>query len=180
MKLKQKSKPKNCKQPISSSNEISSEPPLRPLLLLLNEETKKPNEPFFNIGANFLRPKTSPNNQQVSTPHRVNPLLNMIDARPFSSNGSRQQQQQQQYDSSSFYSLSSAVTTGSRKLVQGKFINTHNKSNLDALYRMALQNQTAYKSVEQTRIEDRKLHDKEFASQHRALKGSMRSASVAN
>jgi hypothetical protein len=45
---------------------------------------------------------------------------------------------------------------------------------------MALQNQTAYKSVDQTRIEDRKLHDKEFASKHRALKGSVRSAALVN
>ncbi|CAF1515274.1 unnamed protein product, partial [Rotaria sordida] len=53
-------------------------------------------------------------------------------------------------------------------------------SDLDALYRMALQNQTAYKSVEQKRIEERKLHDKEFASQYRALKGSMRSLGFTN
>jgi hypothetical protein len=105
----------------------------------------------------------------------------MLNGRPMSSANPTQQQQPQPFESSSFYSLTSSLaTTGSRKLIQGKFVTTHKASDLDALYRMALQNQTAYKSVDQTRIHQRKLHDKEFASQHRALKGSMRSSSVAN
>jgi len=177
MKLKEKFKPRSRQQTITSMNEVPSEP-FRPLLLLLGEEKKKTTDQIFNITENFLRPKTSPMNQQVPTQRRINPMLNMLHGRPSSSNtGSRQQQL---YDSPSFYSLSSMGTTGSRKLVQGKFVTTHKKEDLDALYRMALQNQTAYKSVEQKVIQDRILHDKEFASQHRALKGSMRSAGIVN
>jgi hypothetical protein len=179
---------------------------------LLEDPNKKPIEPIINLSEIFLRPKSSPIHKQSSTPHRFNPLLNMLDekstsltnispqqqqqqqplssqrvnpllnmlsGRPVSSNVYRQQQTQQ-YDSPSFYSLSSTGTPGSRKLIQGKFVVTHRKSDLDAFYRMALQNQTAYKSVDQTRIEDRKLHDKEFASKHRALKGSVRSAALVN
>jgi hypothetical protein len=103
----------------------------------------------------------------------------MLSGRPNSSNN-QVRQQQLPFESPSFYSLSSMATTGSRKLIQGKFVTTHKAADLDALYRMALQNQTAYKSVAHTRIEERKLYDKEFASQHRALKGSMRSAGVVN
>jgi hypothetical protein len=163
-------------------NEASSES-FRPLLLLLDGNIKKPTDPIINLTESFLRPKTSPINQQIPTQHRINPLLNMLNGRPFSSNNvSRQQQQQQQhqYDSSSVSSLSLMGTTGTRKLIRGKYITTRKKSDLDALYRMALQNQTAYKSVEQKRINERKLHDKEFASRHRALKGSMRSAGLVN
>ncbi len=200
---------KSCRQTSTTSDEIPSEP-LRPLLLLLEDPNKKPVEPIINISEMFLRPKSSPINKHSpsphrfnpllnmldgnstsltnisqppppppSTPHRVNPLLTMLSGRPASSNVYRQQQpSSQQYDSPSFYSLSSTGTPGSRKLIQGKFVVTHKKSDLDAFYRMALQNQTAYKSVDRTRIENRKLHDKEFASRHRALKGSMRSASL--
>jgi hypothetical protein len=180
IKLKEKFKIKTRQQIITPTNEVPSQP-LRPLLLLLGEEKKKPLDSIFNINENFLRPKTSPINRQVPTQHRINPILNMLHGRPFSSNnGSRQQQPQQPYDSPSFYSSSSMGTTGARKLVQGKFVTTHKEQDLDALYRMALQNQTAYKSIEQKVIDDRKLHDKEFASQHRALKGSMRSVGIVN
>ena len=165
--------------------------PVRPLLLLAEDEKKKALDTPINITDSFLRSKSSlqhrnrPNpfldatSQQPPTPHRVNPLLTMLSGRPASSNVYRRQQTQS-YDSPSFYSLSSTGAPGSRKLIQGKFIPTHKKSDLDALYRMALQNQTAYKAVEHTRIENRKLHDKEFASKHRALMGSMRSSGLVN
>jgi hypothetical protein len=202
-KLKQKLQSKNPKKTMTTSNEIPSEP-LRPLLLLLNENSKKSVDPIFSITENFLRPKTAPINQQVPSQHRVNPFLSMLEGRPASSNNIFQQppqhrinplltmldnrpassnnvfRHQQQYDSPSSHSLHSTGTKGARKLFRGKFATLHKKADLDALYRMALQNQTAYKSVAQTRIADRKLHDKEFASQHRALKGSMRSAGLVN
>ncbi|CAF1391565.1 unnamed protein product [Rotaria sordida] len=184
IKLRQKKiKPILRKQTTSSSslsNEISSKP-LRPLLLLLENEREKPSDPVINLNENLFRPKTSPINKQLTSSHRINPLLNMLDGRPTSSNNMiRQQIQQQSFDTSSFYSFSSMGTSNPRKLIQGKFVTTHKESDLDALYRMALQNQTAYKSVEQKRIEERKLHDKEFASQYRALKGSMRSVTFTN
>jgi len=183
IKLKRKSSPKIIKRAASSINEIPSEP-LRPLLLLLENESEKPVDPLINIAANFLRPKSSPINKQFPIQHRINPLLNMLDGRPGSSTNTirspHYQQQQTSLESSSVNSLTSIPTTGPRKLIQGKFITTHKAADLDALYRMALQNQTAYKSVEQTRIDQRKLYDKEFASQHRALKGSMRSAGTVN
>ncbi|CAF1532460.1 unnamed protein product [Rotaria sordida] len=184
IKLRQKKiKPILRKQTTSSSslsNEISSKP-LRPLLLLLENEREKPSDPVINLNENLFRPKTSPINKQLTSSHRINPLLNMLDGRPTSSNNMiRQQIQQQSFDTSSFYSFSSMGTSNPRKLIQGKFVTTHKESDLDALYRMALQNQTAYKSVEQKRIEERKLYDKEFASQYRALKGSMRSVGFTN
>ncbi|CAF4479834.1 unnamed protein product, partial [Rotaria sp. Silwood2] len=185
IKLKQKSKPIVRKQTASPlSNEIPSKP-LRPLLLLLENEKEKTSDSIINLGESLFRPKTSPTNKQVAGPHRINPLLNMLDGRPTSSNNmirqqTQQQQQQQSFETSSFYSFSSMGTSSPRKLVQGKFVTTHKASDLDALYRIALQNQTAYKSVEQKRIEERKLYDKEFASQHRALKGSMRSVGFTN
>ncbi|CAF1217053.1 unnamed protein product [Rotaria sp. Silwood1] len=185
IKLKQKSKPIVRKQTASSiSNEIPSKP-LRPLLLLLENEKEKTSDPIINLGESLFRPKTSPINKQIPGPHRINPLLNMLDGRPTSSNNMmrqqiQQQQQQQPFDSSSFYSSSSMGTSNARKLIQGKLVTTHKASDLDALYRMALQNQTAYKSVEQKRIEERKLYDKEFASQYRALKGSIRSVGFTN
>lgn len=169
--------------------------PLRPLLLLAEDEKKKALDATINITDSFLRSKSSlqqrnrPNpflnlpdvtsQQPPPTPHRVNPLLTMLSGRPASSNVYRRQQTQS-YDSPSSYSLPSPGAPGSRKLIQGKFIPTHKKADLDALYRMALQNQTAYKAVEHTRIENRKLHDKEFASKHRALMGSMRSSGLVN
>lgn len=180
--------------------------PVRPLLLLAEDESKKPVEPIFDITDSFLRPKSSvfPRNrvnpflntspsisntpatastQQPATTisSRSNPLLAMLNTRPASSNIPRRQPPTQLYESPSFSSLSSSTgTPGSRKLIQGQFITTHKKADLDAFYRMALQNQTAYKAVEQTRIDDRKLHDKEFASKHRALMGSMRSSGLVN
>ena len=218
-KRQQKLRSKSLRQTPTTSEVMPTET-LRPLLLLLEDPSKKkPAEPIINFANTFLRPKSSPANkpptptaQRVnpllnmlggkstsltnvsqqptpppsSTLHRSNTLLTMIGGRPASSNVYRQQQpptaatQQQQYDSPSFFSSTSTGTTGSRKLIQGKYVVTHKKSDLDAFYRIALQNQTAYKSVDRTRVEDRKLHDKEFASRHRALQGSMRSAGFVN
>ncbi len=204
-KRQQRLRSKSCRQTPTTSDELPSEPTLRPLLLLLEDPSKKPVEPIINF-ASFLRPKTSPVNKQTPSPHRVNPLLNMVDGKSSSLTNDSQQpptptphrtntlltmlsgrpassnvyRQQQQYDSPSFLSSSSTGTAGSRKLIQGKYVLTHKKSDLDAFYRIALQNQTAYKSVDRTRVEDRKLHDKEFASRHRALQGSMRSAGFVN
>jgi hypothetical protein len=177
IRRKQKSRSKTLRQAMPVLSEIPSEP-LRPLLLLVEDESKKPPEPTINIMGNLFRPKTSPTHERLSTSHRIDPILTMLHGRPFSSNNvSRQQQQQLPYDSPSLFSFSSMGTTGPRKLIQGKFVTSHKKEDLDAYYRMALQNQTAYKSVDQTRIEQRKLQDKEFASRHRALKGSMRASS---
>lgn len=78
----------------------------------------------------------------------------------------------------SFESPSSIFTSPSRKLVQGKIVTDHKVSDLDAMYRMALQNQTAYKSIDPKRLNQQKLLDKEFASQYRALHGTIRSAGV--
>lgn len=168
---------------------------VRPLLLLAEDEKTKALDAPVNITNSFLRStsslqhRTRPNpflnpldvTSQLPppTPHRVNPLLAMLSTRPASSNVYRRQPTQS-YDSPSSFSLPSTGVSTSRKLIQGKVITTHKKSDLDALYRMALQNQTAYKAVEHTRIEDRKLHDKEFASKHRALLGSMRSSGLVN
>lgn len=184
-------------------NEQTSKP-LRPLLLLVEDESKKPVEPIFDLTNSFLRPGSSPFHrnrvnpflnaspsisnppptQQQQPPSasnslRANPILAMLSGRPASSNIYRRQPTQV-YESPSFSSISSTGSPGSRKLIQGQFVTTHKKSDLDALYRMALQNQTAYKAVDQTRIDDRKLHDKEFASKHRALMGSMRSSGMVN
>ena len=180
MKLKQKSNSNIRKRPASSSNGVPSEPP-GPLLRLFDNGSDTSIDPIINKTQNFLRPKTSPVNKPLTTQYRINPLLALLDGCLVNPNSILQQQQQQYpFDSSSFYSSSSIGTASARKLIQHKFANKHKASDLDALYRIALQNQTAYQSVEKKVIEARKLQDKQFALQYRALKGSMRLASLPN
>lgn len=163
----------------SVSLKESSTKTFRPLLLLLEPENDKSQDVTFNLTEDIFRPKTSPNHpKRVDSSRRVNPLLNMLHGRPTSS--TNQSRQQSSFDISSNYSFSSGGTASGRKLKQGKHVSDHNQADLDALYRIALQNQTAYKQVEHKRIEDRKLHDKDFASEHRALKGRMKSAAVSH
>jgi len=179
MKLKQKSNSNIRKRQASSSNKVPSETQL-PLLLLLDNDNAETIDPMMNKTKSFLRPKTSPVHKPLTTQHRIDPLLTLLDECLDNSNNVIQQQQQYPFESSSFYSLSSTGKTRSRKLTQDKFFNKHKASNLDVLYRMALQNQTAYKSVEKKVIEERKLQDKQFAIQYRALKSSMGWARLAN
>ncbi|CAF1633247.1 unnamed protein product [Didymodactylos carnosus] len=57
------------------------------------------------------------------------------------------------------------------KMVHGTLVMQQGIQNLDAAYRMALQNQTAYSTVDPKIIAERKLMDKDFAGQYRALVG---------
>jgi len=162
-------------QQIPSSNELPSES-VRPLLLLLDNDVQKPVEPIIDFSENFLRPKTSPLPKHSPNRQRKNRLLTMLSEHPINSNN-RIRSQRSSYSASS--SVPSIIPSGSRKFEQSKLRpTTQEASTLDALYRIALQNQTAYNSVEQTHIEKRKLLDKEFATQHRALKGSIRSTGL--
>jgi len=168
-KFKPKSRPRKSIVPSTSQLSIG---PIRPLLLLAEDETKQVTiDPIISIAENFLRPKTSHVTRHVDTQHRViNPILNMLTNRPVTSHATRRSANHQ-YESSSSLSL----PVNSRRSAS-----THRTTDLDTLYRLALQNQTAYKSIDRTVIERRKLYDKEFASRHRALKGSVRSASLVN
>ncbi len=163
-------------QQISSSNEVPSES-VRPLLLLLDNDVQKPPvEPIIDFSENFLRPKTSPLTKHSPNRQRKNRLLSMLSEQSINSNN-RIRSQRSSYSASS--SLPPSRPSGSRKFEQSKLRpTTQEASTLDALYRIALQNQTAYNSVEQTHIEKRKLLDKDFATQHRALKGSIRSTGL--
>lgn len=168
MKAKEKSRSKPLQQVLPSE-------PVRPLLVLIDNDIEKPTEPIINLNENFLRPTTSPVKKHLSAQQRKNPLFPMINENLIKSNRS------QHSASTTNSSLPPIRSSSSRKIDQTKLLtamNTQNSSNLDTLYRIALQNQTAYKSVEQTRIEKRKLHDKEFATQHRALKGTIRSTGL--
>lgn len=81
-------------------------------------------------------------------------------------------------NSSNLFAPILGSTLNMRKSAQNKFHNQQKTPNLDTLYRIALQNQTACNSIERTHIDKRKLLDKEFASQHRALRGTIRSAGL--
>lgn len=148
----------------------------RPLLLLVGKG-KQANEDVNEVSWNFLdlisRPKTSAVFKQKEVPitKRSNPLISMLDDTLTNS-------KQSNINSSSFQSFSTANGSESRESNNIKVGRKHTKSALDAYYRIALQNQTAFKPVEKVEIEQRKLHDKHFASQHRALKGSLRSATI--
>lgn len=163
---------------IVQSKEQTTSMTLRPLLLLVDDGSEKSSAAFdWNISESFLRPNTSPEQKpNGTTKNRFNPLINMLDGNQINSNPSIPFSST--FDSPSFHSASSRFTTGSRKLVQGKFVQEHKTQDLDAMYRIALQNQTAFKSIDQKRLNEQKLLDKDFASQHRALRGSLRSAGV--
>jgi hypothetical protein len=111
-------------------------------------------------------------NKHLSKQHRENPLLTMLNEQVINSTNPIRTQPT---ESGSVSFLPPIKPPTSRTHVQNKIITAQKPSNIDTLYRIALQNQTAYKSVEQTRIVRRKLIDKEFASQHRALQGTIRS-----
>ncbi len=177
MKLRQRSKSRK-RQEVPSPNEGPSAP-VRPLLVLLDNTVQTPVESIIDLGENFLRPKTSPVHKHVSDPERQNPLMTMLNKHsPRSNHSSRSAQSKS--GSAAFLPLLTASST--RKFEQGRLIPpttaAQKTSNLDALYRMALQNQTAYKSIVETRIEKRKLLDREFTTQHRALKGTIRSTGL--
>ena len=143
-------------------------PPTRPLLLLIDHRPEPTDEPLIDFQQSFLRPKTSPmqpgGGAAAPSSQRSNPLLNIL--------------------------MESAIAERPTLRREKTFTSTSNRSalppidrksaKLDTLYRIALQNQTAYQAVEKTRVEGRKTQDREFASRHRAMKGSVRAASVLN
>ena len=151
--------------------------PARPLLLLLESVAKEPVEPIINFEQAFRRPKTSPAQQFTTNHTRANHLLNIL-----MENTSRKSPlvREHTFAYQSTSSLPSVSSGGSRKPPQSPSLAKANTPNLDTLYRIALQNATAYKAVEQKHIDKRKLNDRDFASRHRALKGSIRSAGVVN
>ena len=152
-----------------------------PLLLLLNTDNdEKVSNSVKDVNVNTCRPKTSINLKQSTNQHRANPLLTMLNGRPITSNAMHGKQEQNSIEFTSLQSFSSVETLSPRKLVQGTLVTTHKVSSLDALHRMARQNQTAYKAVEHILIEKRKLLDKEFAFQYRALRGTMQSVGIMN
>jgi hypothetical protein len=161
-----------------SSNEVPSEPSL-PLLLLVGNDIEKSVESMITFNKSFPRPNTSPVKTHIPNSHRKNPLLTMLNERSINENNSLPSKQSKR-DVVLFQPL--MTPAGSRKFEHRKSTpnTTQKTSDLDTLYRIALQNQTAYKSVQQTHIDKRKLLDKQFATQHRALKGTIRSAGRAN
>lgn len=165
--------------PIARREERTTSMSLRPLLLLVDDGSEKSSPEFdWNMSESFLRPNTSPERKPAGTnKRRVNPLMTMLGGNPVNSSPSMQLVSST-FDSPSFRSSSSRLTNGSRKLVQGKFVQEHKAEDLDAMYRIALQNRTACKTIDQKRLNRQKLLDKDFATQYRALHGSIRSAGV--
>ncbi len=151
--------PSGSKDPGSTFSSLSEPTPR--LLVLVDNDIKKRVE-------NFLQSNNSSTKKHSSDQNRLT-MLN---------EHSINRSQQSTYSTGSF--LPPIVQPSSRKFEQTKFIPTitQKTSNLDALYGMAFQNQTGDKSLEQTHIEKRKLFDKEFATQHRTLKGTIRLPSL--
>ena len=144
-------------------------------MLVGQEETKKqnPNELIWKFSDTFPRPMTTPAApKKPVTTRRFNPLLNMLEQ-----NSTKISVANSTLDSTSFQSFSSA-TTGSQNIARGKAAQHRKTSELEAFYRIALQNQATVTSVDKAEVEQRKLLDKQFASQYRALKGGFRSAGV--
>jgi hypothetical protein len=162
------------RSPASSVAQVEAKP-ARPLLLLLESVAKEPVEPIINLEEALRRPKTSPAQQLAINHTRANPLLNILMGNNTRKNPLVREHTFAYQSTSSLPSVSSA---GSPKSPQSPSLTKANTPNLDTLYRIALQNATAYKAVERTHIEKRKLHDRDFASRHRAMKGSIRSAGV--
>ncbi len=134
---------------------------MRPLLVLLDNAVKKPVEPIIDFGEVFLRSKISPVEKHLPDQQRKIPLLTMLNEHPMRS-------PRAEYGPGSI--LPSIKSSGPRKFEQSKLIAGPNTQNLS--------NVTAYKSVEQKHIEKQKLLDREFAKQHRAFKGTLRSAGL--
>lgn len=144
----------------AASSEDILEESTRPLLvLLMNHHRKKSIEPLIDFSADFLRPSTSPTKRTIPNIRRKNALTTMF-------------QESKPHASPSVYP-SSAHGIRQRQPASGT---TENHSNLDAMYRMALQNQAACKSVDQSHIEKRKLLDRDFAKRHHAMRSTVHSA----
>ncbi|UJR14845.1 hypothetical protein I4U23_001830 [Adineta vaga] len=155
----------------------------RPLLLLLDNEHEKSTDPFADKTKHLLRPRTTPVQKRSTIQHRNNPLITLLDGYTNNSNPVYQQQQQQQsysFESPSYNSSSSMGTPSTQRFQYNKLLDQQKASNIDVLYRIALQNQTACKSIDKKAIEERKLHDREFALRHRALQSSIRMARLTN
>lgn len=162
-------KTKQIPQQLPSIGEASSEPD-RPLLLLVgNNEIEKPVEPIIDFGQSLRRRKTLSANK-----HHQNSLLTMLKERSNSSVRSKLSE----YNTNIFAPILGSA--GTQKYGQNKPnpLNTQKGPSLDTLYRIALQNQTACSTIEQAHIDKRKLLDKEFVSQHRALRATIRSAAL--
>jgi hypothetical protein len=111
-------------------------------------------------------------------PHRKNSLWAILNERPIKSNNPLRSNQ---FERNATSVLPSITSPNSRRFeyCRSALSTTQKTSNLDALYRIALQNQTAYKSsIGQTHVEKRKLFDKQFATQHPALSGTNRVAGL--
>lgn len=139
--------------------------PTRPLLLLIDHHPEPESEPVIDFQKTFLRPKTSPMEPGgISANPRSNPLLNVLLQ-------TKNEEKRSLRREKTFTSNPNGFTLPRLETKSAK---------LDTLYRIALQNQTAYQAVDKSRIENRKTEDKDFASKHRAMKGSIRAASVLN
>lgn len=162
-------KVKQARHQIPTSNAQSSES-TQPLLLLIGNEIEKPVEPMINFSQNFLRPKSTPMNIHK---RNSNALLTM-----FHEPSTATIRTKTSDSNSNLFAPILSSGNSTRKSAKTKFNNQQNAPNLDTLYRIALQNQTACNSIEQAQIDKRKLLDKNFASQHRALRATMRSAGL--
>ncbi|CAF1189072.1 unnamed protein product [Adineta ricciae] len=162
----------------SSSNKAPTEP-VRPMLLLVDHDDEKHNDSNNGKSKHLLRPRTTPVQKRSTTQSRTNPLIALLDGYPSNSNPACQSQSPPYlFDSPSFNS--SIGTMGSRRLFPSKLLDQQKSANIDVVYRIALQNQIAFKEIDQKVIEERKLQDRDFALQHRALKGSIRMARLIN
>ena len=111
---------------------------------------------MFNFDADVLRPGTSPMQKNLPVdPHRKTPLWAIINERPIKSSNP--------FRSNRTSLLPPITSTDSRKSAPNM---TQKTTNLDALYRITLQNQTV--------IEKPKLLDKQFATQNQVMTGTNR------
>ena len=164
----------------SSSNKAPTEP-VRPLLLLVDHNDAKHTDSINGKNKYLVRPRTTPVQKRPTAQSRTNPLIALLDGYPSNSNPACQSQSPPYlFDSPSFNSSSSIGTMGSRRLFPNKLLDQQKSANIDVVYRIALQNQIAFKAIDQKVIEERKLQDRDFALQHRALKGSIRMARLVN
>lgn len=147
-------------------NEIPEEPNRPLLLLLVDDKKKKPIvESLIDFNTTALRPSTSPIKPHLPDVPRQHALSNMF-------------QQSKQFEHSTISPLPSLRSTSARKIrpIKSPLSTVEQDANLDALYRIALQNQAAYKSVDQRHIVKRnKLIDRNIA-----LKATIRSAACVN
>ena len=131
---------------------------------MIEEKKKKPVvvEQFIDFNASEFRPSTSPIKKHLPELRRTNALSNM-------------------FQESKSTKLPVLRSNSSRKIRPPKSAQhrVEQNSNLDTLYRIALQNQAACKSIDQSHIEKRKTIDRDFASQHRAMKATVRLAACA-